>query len=187
MNREALISNTSLACACGTDPWGSGPLLMAPGSAGGLARACPVAVRPAGSGRGPQLGGQHADSAAAHSRSVGTADPESEPVMRQVNLLVDGMSCRHCVREVTARLRDVPGVETVSASARDSRVRVSGSMQLADVVAAFIGTAYRPRLESPSRDHMSSQSSDGSGDGIDVGRADGGGDSGGTAVGKSTP
>ena len=114
--------------------------------------------------------------------------------MRQVNLFVSGMNCRRCVREVTARLRDVPGVETVSASARDSRVLLSGSMQVADVLAAFIGTTYRPRLESPSSDpssgrssDRSSQSSDGSGGGIDVGCADGGGDSGGTAVGKSTP
>lgn len=103
--------------------------------------------------------------------------------MRQVNLFVGGMGCRRSVREVTARLRDVPGVETVSASASDSKVLLSGSMQVADVLAAFIGTTYRPRLESPSND----QSSDGSGGGTDVGRADSGDDSGGTAVGKSTP
>ena len=66
--------------------------------------------------------------------------------MRHLNLLVDGMSCRRCVREVTARLRDVPGVETVSANPRDCSVRLSGSMQLPDVLAAFTGTTYRPRL-----------------------------------------
>lgn len=72
--------------------------------------------------------------------------------MRQLHLLVDGMSCRRCVREVTARLRDVPGVETVSASAADSVVRLSGSMQLADVLAAFTSTTYRPRPDGPDRD-----------------------------------
>lgn len=84
--------------------------------------------------------------------------------MRQLNLHVGGMNCRRCVREVTARLRDVPGVEMVSADPDDCLVRLSGSMRLTDVLAAFAGTSYRPRL-------------------IDAR----GGDSGGTAVGKSAP
>jgi copper chaperone CopZ len=66
--------------------------------------------------------------------------------MRQLNLFVGGMSCRRCVREVTARLRDVPGVETVSANPSDCMVRLSGSMRLADVLAAFTGTTYRPEV-----------------------------------------
>ena len=60
--------------------------------------------------------------------------------MRQLNLHVGGMSCRRCVREVTARLRDIPGVETVSANPGNCLVRLSGSMELADVLAAFTGT-----------------------------------------------
>jgi copper chaperone CopZ len=66
--------------------------------------------------------------------------------MRHLNMLVAGMSCRRCVREVTARLRDVPGVETVSANPRDCTVRLSGSMQVADVLAAFAGTTYRLQI-----------------------------------------
>jgi copper chaperone CopZ len=65
--------------------------------------------------------------------------------MRRLNLFVAGMGCRRCVREVTALVRDVPGVETVSADAGDCTVRLSGSMELADVLAAFAGTTYRPR------------------------------------------
>ena len=67
--------------------------------------------------------------------------------MPQLNLFVGGMSCRRCVREVTARLRDVPGVETVSANPGDCTVRLSGFMQVPDVLAAFDGTTYRPRIE----------------------------------------
>jgi copper chaperone CopZ len=67
--------------------------------------------------------------------------------MPQLNLFVGGMSCRRCVREVTARLRDVPGVETVSANPGDCVVRLSGSMQLDDVLAAFTGTTYRPEVQ----------------------------------------
>jgi hypothetical protein len=48
---------------------------------------------------------------------------------------------------VTARLRDVPGVETVSANPGDCVVRLSGSMQRADVLAAFTGTTYRPEVQ----------------------------------------
>ena len=88
--------------------------------------------------------------------------------MGQLYLFVDDMRCRRCVREVTARLRDVPGVETVSANPRDFTVRLSGSMQLEAVLAAFTGTTYRPHLD------------------LDGGRgaAD---DSGETAGGKSVP
>jgi len=67
--------------------------------------------------------------------------------MGQLNLFVGGMRCRRCVRRVTALVRDVPGVETVSANADDSTVRLSGSMTTEDVLAAFAGTTYRPRLE----------------------------------------
>jgi copper chaperone CopZ len=36
--------------------------------------------------------------------------------MNDIELVVGGMTCRRCVREVTSRLRDVPGVERVTAN-----------------------------------------------------------------------
>ena len=66
--------------------------------------------------------------------------------MRQLNLFVGGMSCRRCVREVTAMLRDVPGVVTVSADAARSVISVSGTMQLRDVIAAFNGSTFATSL-----------------------------------------
>ena len=66
--------------------------------------------------------------------------------MDEMTLYVGGMGCRRCVREVTARLRDVPGVQTVVADATTSTVRLGGSMAFEDVFDAFAGTTYRPEL-----------------------------------------
>ena len=62
--------------------------------------------------------------------------------MTDLTLHVDGMGCRACVREVTARLRDVPGVETVAADHRRSIVVLAGSMSRAEVLAALEGTRF---------------------------------------------
>ena len=53
--------------------------------------------------------------------------------MGQLQLVVEGMSCRRCVRAVTSRLRDIPGVETVSANPADSTVQMTGSVRPDDV------------------------------------------------------
>jgi copper chaperone CopZ len=66
--------------------------------------------------------------------------------MSELTLYVGGMGCRRCVREVTARLRDVPGVQTVIADSATSTIRLGGSMVLEDVLDAFTGTTYRPAL-----------------------------------------
>ena len=57
------------------------------------------------------------------------------------------MTCRRCVREVILWLRDGPGVERVTANPAGSLVHLSGSMTLADVLAAFEGTTYRPVVQ----------------------------------------
>jgi copper chaperone CopZ len=67
--------------------------------------------------------------------------------MNDIELVVGGMTCRRCVREVASRLRDVPGVERVPANPARSLVHLSGSMTLADVLAAFEGTTYRPVVQ----------------------------------------
>jgi copper chaperone CopZ len=66
--------------------------------------------------------------------------------MSQMTLYVGGMGCRRCVREVTARLRDVLGVETVAADFGTSTVRLGGAMAVEDVLRAFVGTTYRPEV-----------------------------------------
>ena len=66
--------------------------------------------------------------------------------MSELTLHVAGMGCRRCVREVTGRLRDVAGVQTVVADSATSTVRVSGSMTVQAVLEAFTGTGYHPAL-----------------------------------------
>lgn len=66
--------------------------------------------------------------------------------MRTIGLMIGGMRCRHCVREVTARLRDVPGVQTVTAGTGRSVIRLSGTMAVDDVLGALHGLSYPVRL-----------------------------------------
>jgi copper chaperone CopZ len=66
--------------------------------------------------------------------------------MRQLRLWVGPMGCRHRVREVTAWLRDVPGVATVVADAATRTVELGGTMDASDVLAVFAGSCYTPRL-----------------------------------------
>jgi copper chaperone CopZ len=71
---------------------------------------------------------------------------ESEHKVAELILYVAGMGCRRCVREVTARLRDVTGVETVAADVGRSHVRLTGSMAFPDAVRALAGTTYRAEV-----------------------------------------
>jgi len=65
---------------------------------------------------------------------------------RRVTVYVEGMTCRHCVRDVTARLRDVEGVKRVSADATTCLVVLRGTMSERDVLAAFADTSYAVRM-----------------------------------------
>lgn len=62
--------------------------------------------------------------------------------MPELRLSVASMGCRHCVREVTGWLRDVRGVETVAADANTGAVVLSGTMDVAEVLAVFAGSSY---------------------------------------------
>ena len=57
--------------------------------------------------------------------------------MSTLTLRVPGMTCRHCVRKVTAVLRDVPGVHLVQADLTTTTVVLSGEPTVVEVLAAL--------------------------------------------------
>src|SRR4051812_25412723 len=61
-----------------------------------------------------------------------------------VEMHVPGMTCRHCVRAVTARLRDLPGVVSVQADAEHARLVVQGDVTAEQVRAALEGVSLAP-------------------------------------------
>jgi copper chaperone CopZ len=66
--------------------------------------------------------------------------------MSQLRLRIGTMNCRHCVREVSGWLRDVPGVVTVVADARSGTVELAGTMRTSEVLAVFVGSTYTPQV-----------------------------------------
>ena len=66
--------------------------------------------------------------------------------MPEVRLSVGSMQCRHCVREVTGWLRDVVGVETITADAKTGSVVLGGTMAVADVLAVFAGSDHTAQV-----------------------------------------
>ena len=63
--------------------------------------------------------------------------------MAVIELHVPGMTCRHSVRVVTARLRDLPGVVMVAADAAAAEVVVHGDVS-EDQVRAILADVMFP-------------------------------------------
>lgn len=69
--------------------------------------------------------------------------------MRTIQLIVDGMRCRRCVRQATALLRDAPGTATVTADASTSRITVTGDLTDEVVLQALADTDFAVRIQPP--------------------------------------
>ena len=61
-----------------------------------------------------------------------------------LRMCVPGLTCRHAVRVVSARLRDVPGVESVEVDAPAGWVVVGGPVDAQQVRAALVEAGYSP-------------------------------------------
>ena len=62
-----------------------------------------------------------------------------------MDIVVDGMTCEHCVRAVTQALNTVPGVESVSVDLASGQVHVAGNPDPATVRDAIADEGYAVR------------------------------------------
>src|SRR3954453_1044804 len=108
----------------------------------GGTRGCAAAVAPLSRRlTPPERERQGGDSEAAHPRSVRADDIDTV-----IELPMPDVTCRHMVRLVTARLRDVPGVVTVHMDAATGAVVVTGQMSraaAAEAVAEAVAEVQR--------------------------------------------
>jgi copper chaperone CopZ len=71
-----------------------------------------------------------------------------------VRVSVPGLTCRHAVREVSARLRDVQGVQSVEVDAVSGRVVVRGAGDPREVNAALAEIGFPPRPDAEEIDQI---------------------------------
>ncbi len=64
------------------------------------------------------------------------------PALQETVLSVPAMTCRHCVRAVSAHVRDVAGVVALEADATTRTVRVKGSAKPDALCSAIAAAGY---------------------------------------------
>ena len=69
-----------------------------------------------------------------------------------VRVSVPGLTCRHSVREVSARLRDVPGVQAGEVDAVSGLVVSRGAVDPREVNAAVMELGFPPRPDTEESD-----------------------------------
>ncbi len=68
------------------------------------------------------------------------------PVPEETVLSVPAMTCRHCVRAVSAQVRDVTGVVSLEADATSRTVRVQGRADPDELCSAIAAAGYEAVL-----------------------------------------
>jgi hypothetical protein len=63
--------------------------------------------------------------------------PQSQPSARTVALAISASMCRRALRIVCMRIHDVEGVRTVEVDCSHASIRVTGTMDVGDLVAAL--------------------------------------------------
>ncbi len=64
------------------------------------------------------------------------------PAVQEIVLSVPAMTCRHCVRAISAQVRDVPGVVAVEADLTTRTVRAQGTPQPDALLSAITDAGY---------------------------------------------
>ncbi|MFP5370032.1 MAG: heavy-metal-associated domain-containing protein [Actinomycetes bacterium] len=72
------------------------------------------------------------------------------PALEETVFSVPGMTCRHCVRTISAQVRDVIGVVALEADATTRTVRVHGPAEADALAAAIAAAGYEAVLVSRS-------------------------------------
>lgn len=72
-----------------------------------------------------------------------------EPTQETV-FSVPAMTCRHCVRSISAPVRDVEGVVALEADATTRTIRVHGAADPDSVLSAIAAAGYEAIVVSPS-------------------------------------
>ena len=78
------------------------------------------------------------------------SNPLSGPALAETVFSVPAMTCRHCVRAVSAQVRDVTGVVALRADATTRTVRVQGTAQPDALRSAIAVAGYEAVLVSRS-------------------------------------
>lgn len=66
--------------------------------------------------------------------------------MQTIQLYVEGMRCPRCVREATARLRDLPGVATLTADRGTGQITVTGDISTNALLEALAGSSFTAQV-----------------------------------------
>ena len=76
-------------------------------------------------------------------------NPQGSPTQETV-FLVPAMTCRHCVRAISAQVRDVRGVVALEADTTTRTIRVQGPADRDAVRSAIAAAGYEALVVNPS-------------------------------------
>jgi hypothetical protein len=69
---------------------------------------------------------------------------DAEPAVQVITVVVAAPLCRRCVRLVSRRVSDVPGVVSLEVDAASGRLRIRGAVDVHQVLAALRSAGFAP-------------------------------------------
>lgn len=80
----------------------------------------------------------------------------STAALSNLSIVIDGMSCGHCVDRITKSLGTVPGVEVMSVVVGSARVAVPDTATASAALAAIQGAGFAARIAEAASDSTKS-------------------------------